>query len=44
MTDTKSYLDAAMRVSELYTRRIRDGVLPADKLDEWKAENWKPDW
>lgn len=20
------------------------GRIPADKLDEWKAENWKPDW
>jgi hypothetical protein len=20
------------------------GRIPADRLDEWKAENWKPDW
>ena len=20
------------------------GRIPADKLDEWKAENWNPDW
>jgi sigma-B regulation protein RsbU (phosphoserine phosphatase) len=34
--DVKNYLGSAMRVSDLYVRRVTSGALPADNLGDWE--------
>ncbi len=35
-SDLSRFLSGAVRVSDLYERRVRDGVLPTDSLQDWE--------